>query len=257
MEEEMALNTSRAASGASPLWIIALFIALSEVTAGVAAITTDGAARLIFAIFAVSFPVVVLTCFAWLLVAHTPKLYPPDQYSNDISPERFAAGVRTGISKDNFDFLGHVMLEALVDSNSIGGSGERTADEAKSNLIERFEASARERAITVDLSAIAKGAPEFLFPADDVSTVSDLLNNIYFALAPNVGPFEYLSSWVLRREDGEILDQVRSGREALEVDMRTLTDVGIEPGERLVVEPLKNGRLSRDGRRVRRPKPSG
>ena len=71
----MPLDSSRAPTSASPLWIIALFIALSEATAGVAAATTDGAARLIFACFAATFPVIVLFVFVWLLVKHAPKLY--------------------------------------------------------------------------------------------------------------------------------------------------------------------------------------
>jgi hypothetical protein len=40
-------------------WIIALFIALSEAMASVAAIETDGTTRVVFAVFSVSFPFVV------------------------------------------------------------------------------------------------------------------------------------------------------------------------------------------------------
>jgi hypothetical protein len=59
----MPINVSRAPAAASPLWIIALFIALSEATAGAAAITTNGVTRIIFACFAVAFPTLVFLVF--------------------------------------------------------------------------------------------------------------------------------------------------------------------------------------------------
>jgi hypothetical protein len=85
----MPLNTSRAASAASPLWIIALFIALSEVMAGVASIATDGTTRLLFAIFATGFPIGVFAVFVWLLIKHAPNLYSPGQYTETTPIETF------------------------------------------------------------------------------------------------------------------------------------------------------------------------
>jgi hypothetical protein len=71
----MPIDVSKAPSAASPLWVIALFIALSEATAGGAAITTNGTTRLIFACFAVAFPSIVFGVFVWLLIKHAPNLY--------------------------------------------------------------------------------------------------------------------------------------------------------------------------------------
>ena len=62
------MNTSDAPSAPSPLWIIALFIGLTEVIAGLGAIATDGTTALIFTVFAVGFPVAVLGVFTWLLL---------------------------------------------------------------------------------------------------------------------------------------------------------------------------------------------
>jgi len=104
------LDTSNAPASASPLWIIALFIALSEATAGVAAIITNGVARLIFAVFAVSFPTVVFVVFVWLLVKHAPNLYAPGQYSKDITPEMY----RSGIRRDERIFIGRAFAESMA-----------------------------------------------------------------------------------------------------------------------------------------------
>jgi hypothetical protein len=54
------INTTSAPRAPSPLWIIALFIALSEFMAGVAVIATSGRTQMVFAVFAVVFPAVVL-----------------------------------------------------------------------------------------------------------------------------------------------------------------------------------------------------
>jgi CheY-like chemotaxis protein len=76
-----------------PLGIIALFIVLvyglaALVTAFSSAFTPNERLPLIY--FLVSFPVLVLIVFAWLVSAHAAKLYPPSDYKNE---ENFVAVV--------------------------------------------------------------------------------------------------------------------------------------------------------------------
>ena len=83
------INTTSAPRAPSPLWIIALFIALSEFMAGVAAIATSGTTQMIFAVFAVIFPALVLILFVWLLLTHPANLYSPGQYTAGTTVETY------------------------------------------------------------------------------------------------------------------------------------------------------------------------
>lgn len=84
----------------SPLRILALFIALSEATAGAAAVGTDGGARLLLASFAVVLPLIVLSIFVWLLLRHPGNLYPPDRYTAETGIEKYVGVLRDGENHD-------------------------------------------------------------------------------------------------------------------------------------------------------------
>ena len=226
----MPLTTSQAPGGASPLWIIALFIALSEVTAGVASITTDGATRLLFAIFAVVFPVGVFVTFIWLLTSgHAPKLYSPTQYTEAITPEIYADGVnrRTRAEIQVYD-------RAVAEVFAYAAERQAVPAAQQEPLIGRFEQSVRARSIEVDIAQVAPGRDPFLFKVGDETTVSDLLDDVYFAMAPHVEPYEYLKSWALVTEDGElILREHGASRVGMRSDLRGLEEAGIAAGSRL------------------------
>jgi len=135
----MPLTTDKAPASASPLWIIALFIALSKATAGAAAAITNGVTRLIFACFAVTFPVVVFVVFTWLLIKHAPKLYAPGQYSREITPEIY----RTGINRADATLLGRAVARTVVlgEADSEQDSVELKIDKAARIFEAAFEES--------------------------------------------------------------------------------------------------------------------
>ncbi|MEU4295202.1 hypothetical protein AB0E63_43875 [Kribbella sp. NPDC026596] len=228
----MPLTTSNAPSGASPLWIIALFIALSEVTAGVASITTDGAARLLFAIFAVAFPIGVFVVFVWLLTNHAPKLYPPREYSGEITPEMYAAGVSRN-SRAEVHVYGKAVAELLV-GQSDGTSGKRE------ELADQFQQAVVSSSVEVEIDAVAPERSPVLFPVDEDATVRELLDALYFAMAPHIRPFQYLESWALVSEQGTVFDAIGTAwarKKRQSVDDRRLAEVGIFPGDKLRVIP--------------------
>jgi hypothetical protein len=86
----------------------------------------------------------------------------------------------------------------------------------------------------VDIEQVAPGRDPFLFKVGDETTVSDLLDDVYFAMAPYVEPYEYLKSWALETEDGElVLRELGPSRVGMRSDLRGLEEAGIAAGSRL------------------------
>lgn len=228
----MPVDVSRAPASASPLWIIALFIALSEATAGAAAITTNGSARLIFACFAVSFPTLVFAIFVWLLIKHAPNLYAPAQYSKDITPEMYRSGI--SISPAQSLFFGRAVAETVVPLDNNGEDRNVVVEQ----VARRFEAVVAESSITVSINRLKSDAELLQIPVTENMTVDHFLDSIYFALKPAVKPFTYDQAWTLIDEHGNEYTEMGTtwaNSRNLSGDARLITEVGIRPGTSLTV----------------------
>jgi hypothetical protein len=238
----MPVNTTNASSNASPLWIIALFIALSEAMASVASIETDGTARLIFAIFAVSFPVLVLVIFVGMLLLYPANLYSPSQYTAQTTVETYARTLRRE-RRDNALVLKHAVSEAVSQGSAgielpLGASPSR--DALRDQVAEIFEHVMSESSVTVDPSPLLEGADPIQVPVTSNTTVAELLDSIYFSISPAVEPFTYNKSWVLAdtnlaplNDIGTLWARARGSSR----DDRTLKEAGIAPASELVVLP--------------------
>jgi hypothetical protein len=238
----MPFDTSKAPVSASPLWIIALFIALSEVTTGVAASVTNGASRLIFTCFAVTFPSVVFGVFIWLLIKHAPNLYSPGQYSRDITPEIY----RAGISRSESAALGRAVAETVVPLTEEGGEQDRKA--AIDQAVRRFETALEESSVVVDLNPLLPGAAPVHVTATEDTSVQWLLDTIFFELDDSVDPSTYGVSWIMVDDDGkEYSDMGRhwAQTQKLPTDPRSIAEVGIFPGSHLTAIPIRKQRRSR------------
>jgi hypothetical protein len=227
------INTAEAPASPSPLWIIALFIALSEVVAGVAAITTDGTTRLIFAIFAVTFPIVVLASFVWLLLKHPGNLYSPWQYTAQTSVESYVSALRRE-RRDFTTVIGAALTEAVTTAVEPRDAqdGGRDPKEVRARVEDAFADAVQRNSIAVDPSMFLPGADPVTFAVGPETTVQDLLDSVYFALQPAVEPYSYGRSWVLSDAELRPLPEIPSSR-SKRVG-RKLSEVGLEPGATLV-----------------------
>lgn len=234
----MPLNVAKAPSAASPLWIIALCIALSEATAGITATATDGIVRMIFTCFATGYPVLVFAAFVWLLVRHTPKLYSPPQFSKDITPEMFRAGI--GISRTESINLARAVAAAMAPLLAMDDDDELLAVTTR-QVAQRFETAVSASSVTITLSYLKPGEPDLRIPVTDQTSVTELLDGIYLALIPAVPPDSYQRTWTLI--DGTGAELPRLGKSwAIERGMlrdeRPIADAGIFPGGTFTAVPL-------------------
>lgn len=224
----------------NPLGIIALFIVLVYGIAALALGLTSSLShdeRTPIVWFLVSFPVLVLAVFCWLVIKHHHKLYAPSDYKSD----------------DGFLTAAQVQRRHVVEVQAQQDQVQATVrDKLKHSAIpapkvdlimQELETQLRRiTSITVDYSKFtghpgdAKEYPIAAFP-----TLDSLTNEIYFSLQPRVRPFEYGHSWVLRnKQTNEVIKTTRvltnsPPGEPL-ADVRALHEVGIQAGTKLIVD---------------------
>jgi hypothetical protein len=230
----------------TPLWIIALFIGLSEAVAGVAAVGTDGATRLIFAVFAVSFPMVVLAVFVYFLRFESLRLFGPAGFANVTVKEWREATERQG--RLGQEVLRESAIDAVVDA--VQDISPETRDsmsrgDLKDLVSEKVDRAVEAASVTVDLQAFKPGAEPLQIPVTEETTVDFLLDSVYFAIAPAVEPFTYSRDWILVDDEHGSLENVGMGtawakRNKRIRDDRLLSEVGIRRGSEFKAVPIGN-----------------
>ena len=65
----------------TPLWVISLFVSLTEATLGIAAAKTDGGVQVALTAFVIVFPVLVAAAFFAVLWRKAYVFYPPSEYA--------------------------------------------------------------------------------------------------------------------------------------------------------------------------------
>src|SRR5262245_693350 len=67
---------------ATPLWVISLFVTLTETAMVIAATQTTGNLQLAFAYFSMGFAVLVFICFMLILWSKPEVLHPPESFGH-------------------------------------------------------------------------------------------------------------------------------------------------------------------------------
>lgn len=238
------LNTKDAAIDPSPLWIIALFVALSQVTAGSAAIAAEGTVQLIFAIFAVIFPFVVLVAFVCLLLFRPLNLYAPSQYTERTSIGEYAEGLsRQG--RDTAAIYRQAVAEAVVagvagihDSTPVGIVEQQAV---RTRVTERFDDVIERNSVLLDRSLLIDGAEPVQIPVTADTTADEFLDSVWFNISESVEPYTYNDSWVLADDELAPLREIGTvwaRKQGWLGDERRLQDAGIAPGSTYFALPL-------------------
>lgn len=255
MESPVQLDTQHAASNPSPLWVIALFVALSQVMAASAALATGGSAQLIFALFAAVFPFVVLAAFVWLLLYRPLNLYAPGQYTEPTGMREFSEIIgRQG--RDEVEIYKQAVAEAVVagvvEDHDVGaGSVDRQA--VLNRVTARFDDVVGQHSVTVDRSLVIEGAEPVTIPVTAETTADEFLDSVWFNISESVEPYTYNDSWVLTDQDSVPLRELGTNwawEQGWLGDDRKLEDAGIVLGGTYFAIPKKS---SQSGRSVKRP----
>ncbi|RLU81128.1 hypothetical protein CTZ27_33355 [Streptomyces griseocarneus] len=226
----------------NPLWMISVFVGLSETAVVIAASQAEGWVQGLLAIFSVTFPILVSGAFFGILWKKPEVLYAPGDFPEHLSPGTFRDGIRGGPSVDT-EVLESVVRRTLESVLPTALAGRVNEAEVPNVVNQAFISAQRDiasRMLRIDTSAVHRDLQGAVnYPVDDSTTVSELLNWLWRQLTPFIRPYTYGSEWVLRdRLTGRAFDGgtgwARShGRGR---DERLLTESGITPGMDLAVE---------------------
>jgi hypothetical protein len=220
----------------NPLWIISAFLGLAEATAGLAATATDGWIQGMFAIFAVVMPTMVVGLFFRILVTRPHVLYAPGDFSQTTpSVDEFAQAM-TAYQSQTVEYRALVAASArkVVAREVDMHTARSDAGRAKEEAVVALDEAIREEVVSINLSAFERAGIEFV--VKEGSTVTDLLDYVYFSISNHVRAYRYGEEWVLRdvkrdkmvvkRSNGPGGAQLPRGAS----DLRLLSEVGIGPG---------------------------
>lgn len=223
----------------SPLWVISLFVTLSEVVAGLAVTQATGGIQIALTVFVIAFPLYIATMFFVCLWKKHESLFPPGEISTEYTQNmlRLREVVRQSqtVLKQR-EFEQDKMIEIV---NKAVRVAVPENDASKAATIEAVRQIDME-CLTVDSRIFSAPTGKVRkIPYNPLCTVSAFLNDIYFSLSTSVEAFTYGEQWVLRNmATNQVLEGGKQWalRRGKSMDDRTLPQAGIESGTTFRVE---------------------
>ncbi|MGK7894367.1 MAG: hypothetical protein AB4372_12280 [Xenococcus sp. (in: cyanobacteria)] len=238
----------------SPLWVISLFVSLTEVVTGIAVIQATGGIQIALTAFVILFPLLIATIFFLILWFKPYVFYPPKEFGKNINVTQFVEAMQrrqeqsaksqriviTSISDAIKDaFSSPEIIEKLSNNNNhdrieslLEKASEIAERDAKEALSKKF--------INIDTKPILGNQGEVItVPYDPLQDIGNFLDDIWFYIYDagyRIPPYRYGEIWALKdAETGQIfLDLGRNSKSKSLDEYRSLAEVGFKPGMLLI-----------------------
>lgn len=223
-----------------PLWVISLFLGLSQVTVTIATTQATGWIQAMLAIFAVTFPTLVSIVFFTVLWRNNKVLYAPREFADGTTVHDFADAM-SGNTQRSVAIV-EATLQSLTTRLEAHLQDLGATEAQRAEIIDWIGNAARNAVVTVHLSGFSQNPRSMQVPIDESTTVTELLDAVYFAIYKKVTNFSYSKTWLLRDiNTGRLFDDIGRpyARQYLgtDRDFRLLSEVGLRPGSTLSVVP--------------------
>lgn len=238
----------------TPLWVISLFLSLTEAVLSIALINTSGGIQVALTAFVLFFPIIIAIGFFLILWFKPHHMYAPTEYGQQTSAREYIDAItqRRPIEEKNLYLnIQNAIQSTLTSDEVITGLSEIVANKAKTVVkedITHFLTSTADKTIetirennfitinTVPLLGV--NGDTWDIPFDRYPTVSDLLDGIWFSMrGDRIPPSKYGEIWMLRdSQTGKLFRNMGRNWAATQggfLDERSLKSVGIKPGMRL------------------------
>lgn len=240
----------------TPLWVISLFLSLTEAVTGLALTQSSGGIQLGLIVFVIGFPLLIAGAFFAILWNRPYVLYPPTEYGPEVRVQDFV-GAMHGSSATDGELLKIVQstFESSIKSDefteiireAIGGKElienqsnvppaqiAQIVDAISEKTLQDFE----KQVLSIDLNEISYGKMGIVYrPYYAAQFVSVLLNGIYSEISQYVPADSYGTKWILEdKAFGQEFNDIGSSwadEHGDSADLRSLKEVGIDAGRKL------------------------
>jgi hypothetical protein len=235
----------------NPLWIVSLFLGLSEVTAGLALTQSSGWIQGLLAVFAVAFPATVAAIFFSILWRKHFVLYAPGDFSESTPVDAYMSAMNFRPVAGNSETMEEVVriaVSSVIPQLAATGISEEQKDSAVEQAVDVARDELARKWVDVDITAAVRYRARVW--TDDIqhvarisatgqSGVDKFLNWVWYAMQGAVPAHTYGAVWILCDASGNAFKDMGTrwaksqGRKR---DLRTLNEVGIELTSTLVVQ---------------------
>jgi hypothetical protein len=237
----------------TPLWVVALFVSLTETVLGIAVTQTQGGIQIALTVFVLVFPILIAVLFFAILFYRPYVFYPPTEFGSQTNVRDYVEAMqRTPRPNDQvYQKIQEVVRATLVSESVISELTKVLSSESNKQIEDRIEGilysasgSAVERIrevgfITINARSVLKGFQFAIWHEhyDPNEGVPSFLTRLYSKMSLELHPYTYGKEWVLKDQqtDKTFFDM---GTFYGESDKR-LADVGIHAGMTLQVILLK------------------
>lgn len=231
----------------NPLWVISLFLGLTEITIGVAATRTAGWIAAMFAIFSVAFPTAIASVFFVVMWKKPYVFYAPGDFSEATTVDAYVTAMTTTSRVGQMKAVETAVRSAITNNFDELSSADLSVEAkfaAVDATVESAKANLANLSVQIDLDAIDedfKRRPPLEFYVDpDITTVADMGRRIESAIARYVPPGSYGRVWVLRHaNNGQQLSGLKDISGSIS-EGGLLRDADVVPGSRLMAVRLKH-----------------
>ncbi|PUA26691.1 MAG: hypothetical protein B0W54_23425 [Cellvibrio sp. 79] len=237
----------------TPLGIIFLFVALSEIVLGISISQTQSWLQIVLAVFSCVFPSGVAIAFFYILYHRPENFYAPKDFAGDASylqNMKEARAIRLQRYSEATVNLQHTVEEGIKAATMRPELRDPTKrDLVVAEEIERVNKEIRESFITIDCSFFEKDIGIITLPIAAYDTLNDLTDELFFVLQDHVRPFAYGYDWLLRHKEKNEIILSRRVIERVPVgipapDLRSLKELGILGGATLEAIPPAQKKVS-------------
>ncbi|MFF3458574.1 hypothetical protein ACFYXH_30500 [Streptomyces sp. NPDC002730] len=228
----------------NPLWIISLFLTVSEAAAGTAATQTQGWLQAVLVLFSVAFPVGVASAFFAILVQRPYVLYAPKDYSKNPSVRDFVNALNTSRNRsvENMEASIRSAMEEVVPKMLDAKISALSRDVIVAEAIESAREDFRHRFIEISYGQMDHDVASVQIPVGEDTVVQEFLNEAWSFAPEWIPPYTYGDKWVLVDQEKGLsyrkMGALWARRNGKGSDDRLLYSTGISAGDILHAVPL-------------------
>jgi hypothetical protein len=238
----------------TPLWVISIFVSLSEVVTGIAVTQATGGVQVALTAFVIAFPIAVAAAFFGILYSRPYVFYPPSEFGGATQVEQYVKAMQR-VQLDEQRVL-QLITQAVTSTLGAGetraqlqriasapsADPQRAIGELVDGLARTAASKIEASTMTFDLHPLLGQERQLVVPFDPDEPTSQLLDRLWTAVSTRVKPFTFGKDWAIRDvETGMVSKQMgRTWARAngYKEDTRTIREVGFKPGKRFALIPL-------------------